>query len=157
MGLNLLSLATKFLGGAGASQQPATIQRTAEETKPASQLEQVNSAINPNPAVSNTINPQNNATVNRETGYSLAINPEVTNPQITAMKAETNTNSAPLAKEAGLEIKISQETINNLRPLFSALKELATKLAPELNLTSLMKSAQPLLNKSPEASNPVTA
>ncbi len=147
MGLNLLSLATKFLGGAGASQQSAAIQRTAEETKPASQLEQVNSAINPNP----------NATVNREAGNTLAIKPEVANPQVAAIKAETNTNSAPIAKEAGLEIKISQETINNLRPLFSALKELATKLAPELNLTSLMKSAQPLLNKSPEASNSVTA
>jgi hypothetical protein len=46
MGLGpLFNLAAKFLGGAGASPQPATIQKTEVEQKPATALEQVNAAV----------------------------------------------------------------------------------------------------------------
>lgn len=132
MGLNLLSLATKFLGGAGASQQPAAIQRTAEETKPASQLEQVNSAMSTNkPTLSNSgeakisnedLLRELHERSKRDPSLSLSLLPEVkqggqiqeaTQP---AMKVSTNSE--------GLALKVSQQTINNFSPLIEALTKI---------------------------------
>lgn len=102
MGLNpLLGMAMKFLGGAGASSQPANIKRTEAEQKPATALEQVNAAVITPPE-------QLRATAN---SISQAITPEIIqNPE--APLAINQQKTSP-----GFQVTISQETMNNLQPM----------------------------------------
>ncbi len=105
----------QVLGGVGgrASQQPAAIKRTAEETQP-TPLEQVNAAV------PETKNPQELKQLNAPEQITTA-------PSTAAIMPEVLQNAEPLAATSQSEIKptpavkleLSQEALNSFKSIFS--------------------------------------
>ncbi len=150
MGVNaLLNLATKFLGGAGASQQPIQKTEAEAEQKPATPLEQVNAAVR-------ETNPQ-------ELNQLHAASEQVTTaPSTAAIMPEVlqNNKAEPLnvIKQQGeaapaIKLEISQKAVETLKPILSAFKDLVKSLLPELNLKELAATAKPMLQALSQASS----
>lgn len=126
MGVNaLLSLAKNLLSG-WVPQAPITRNETNTATNQSvtSPLEQVNYAINPSPAETNdTAKSSTNTDVNLRAGNNLAIEPEATNPQSTAVKADPT----PI-ENTEIKMEISEATMKNLQPLFNASEKLINRV-----------------------------
>lgn len=110
MGLGpLFNLAAKFLGGAGASPQPANIKRTEAEQKSTTPIEQVNAAV------VNKTNPQElNQLHARPNIIPATITPEVITNQ-TVPLATNQQRIEPL----GVELKVSSEVLRSLKSILS--------------------------------------
>jgi hypothetical protein len=107
MALNLFGSILKQVFGAGTSQQPATIQRTEAEQKPATALEQVNAAVREtNLQGLNQLHAKPNKI--ETVPSTAAITPEVLPNQI-----------VPLAtNQQGVELKVSSEVLGSLKSTF---------------------------------------
>jgi hypothetical protein len=125
---NLFGPILKQVLGAGASQQPATIQRTEVEQKPITALEQVNAAVITPPG-------QLRADV---TSMSQAVTPQVMSAQEISLP-----NKLQETNSSAIKLEISQKTVDEWKPILSkavkTLMEIIPFIAAEIK-TILPKS-----------------
>ena len=156
MGLNLLSLATRFLGSAGAPTQQLQREVPPQQQPPTTPLEQViNASIG-------EANPQEGADAlprralqklsTAETTTTAPTTPaEISAPTATAALAKTTLAETP---PAAIKLEISETAVNSLRPILSALKGLVQSILPELNLQQLADTVKPVLQALLSPANP---
>jgi hypothetical protein len=130
VGVNaFLNLASKFLGGAGASpQQSSTIERTEAKKQPTTPLGQVNAAVITPPG-------QLRADV---TSMSQAVTPEVMSVQEISLP-----NKLQETNSSAIKLEISQKTVDDWKPILlkavKTLMEIIPFIAAEIK-TILPKS-----------------
>jgi hypothetical protein len=146
MGLNLLSLATRFLGSAGAPTQQLQREVPPQQQPPTTPLEQVNASIG-------EANPQEGAdALPRQALQKLSTAETTTTAPTTPAEISAPTATAALAKTnlaettpAAIELRISQTAVESFKPILSALKSLVQSILPGLNLQELAATAKPVL------------
>jgi hypothetical protein len=143
MGLGpFFNLATKFLGGAVASNQQLQREVPTQQQPPTTPLEKVTASIG-------EANQQEGAdTLPRQALQELSTTTtattapaELSAPTAATIAKTTLTETTP----AAIELRISQTAVESFKPILSALKSLVQSILPELNLQELAATAKPVL------------
>ena len=156
MGLNLLTTLARNLLTGGTPQQPATIQREAEQL-PITRIADVNAAVSEQQGEPTAVTRE----ALGELSAAETTAPPVATTISTTIPAPTDAvdiNNPTKATPPAVKLEFSQAAVDSLRPIFSALTDLFKSVLPELNLQQLAATAKAVLQAlSQVSSNPADA